>query len=50
MENKLMPGLRNAGVEGDEQDHKGYSKGETCGDGLVVCLDCGGDDTDLHMQ
>ena len=45
-----MPGLRNAGAEGDERGHKGYSKGETCGDGLVVCLDCGDDDMNLHMQ
>lgn len=45
-----MPGLRNAGAEGDERGHKGYGKGETCGDGLVVCLDCGDDDMNLHMQ
>ena len=45
MENKLMPGLRNAGAEGDERDHKCYGKGETCGD-----LDCGDDDMNLHMQ
>ena len=49
MENKLMPGLGNAGAEGDERDRQGYGKGETCG-GLVVCLDCGDDDMNLHMQ
>ena len=44
-----MPGLGNAGAEGDERDRQGYGKGETCG-GLVVCLDCGDDDMNLHMQ